>query len=232
MDNGFVIYLNGKVIGVYNNELLANSFINGGIQNKFFDKKNIHIEKFVMNSCFSVNEIDNNLKNKKNLEDIENQKKQLEKKKQDDELKKKDEIERKKLEKELQDKKKELENSEEFTKIQQEKIDLTQKINEIKYEKKRLDELRQEYDSNLTLYKRFSSEKEKDSKFIIPELFTLKYSIYNKLDKDDNLTFENYKEEWEKVKPKNNYDLFKSNNYEDSFNKKDDSIDEEIVMNI
>ena len=67
MDNGFVIYLNGKVIGIYNNELLANSFINGGIQNKFFDKKNIHIEKFVMNSCFSVNETDNNLKYKKKI---------------------------------------------------------------------------------------------------------------------------------------------------------------------
>ena len=223
MDNGFIIYLNSKVIGVYNNELLANSFINGGIQNNFFDKKNIRLEKFVMNSCFSVNETKNN------LEDIENQKIQLEKNKKDDEMKKKKELERKKLEKELQDKKKELESSEEFAKIQQEKIDITQQMNEIKYEKKKLDELLQEYNSNLTLYNRFSSEKEKDSNFIIPELFTLKYSIYKKLDTDNNLSFENYKNEWEKVKPKNNYDLFKSNTYEDSYNKKGE---EEILLNI
>jgi hypothetical protein len=247
MENGFVIYLHGKVIGIFNNEVLANGFVDGGVQNNFFEKKHILIEKYVMNSCFLVKNNDmstNESKTKQILVEIENRKKEIERKKIEDEknsqeeakrkeieLEKKKELEkRKELEEEIAKKKKEMENSEEFTKIQQDKIDLNQKINELKYEKKKMVEQEQEYTNNLHLYKKFVIEKEKDSNFNIPELFTLKFSVYNRLDKEDKLTFENYKEEWDKVKPKNNYDLFKSNNYEESFAKKDN--DEEIIIDI
>jgi hypothetical protein len=68
--------------------------------------------------------------------------------------------------------------------------------------------------------------------FIIPELFTLKYGIFDKLNSENKLNFENYREEFNKVKPKNNYDMFSANPYEESFiNKKDDK-DEELIFDI
>jgi hypothetical protein len=53
--------------------------------------------------------------------------------------------------------------------------------------------------------------------FVVPPLFSLKYCIYEKLENENNLSFSNYKIEWDKVKPVNNYDLFTENPYEDSF---------------
>ena len=104
----------------------------------------------------------------------------------------------------------------------QEKIDLNSKINELKYEKKKLLEEQTTYNNDLKLFELFTKEQHKNSDFIIPELFNLKFDIFNKLNINNTLNFENFKEEYDKVKPGNNYDeMFKVNPYEETFiNKK------------
>ena len=247
--NVFVLYLKGLVIGAFDNEYLLKCFIDGGIQNNFFTDKDIKTEKFVMNTNY-------NLTNKKvvneevNEEDEERNRIQeiLKKNRSNESITKirenrikKEELERieeetqKKKEEEAKIRKKLLEESDEYKILQQDKIDLTHNINKLKLEKKKLKEAEAEYNINLNLYKKFSEEIAKKSEnFSIPELFLLKYSIYEKLDKENNLNFESFKVIWDKEKPKNDYDVFKSNPYEDSFisNKEDENIEIELEIPI
>ena len=44
-----------------------------------------------------------------------------------------------------------------------------------------------------------------------------KYPIFEKLTLENKLSFDNFLEEYEKVKPENNYDMFTSNSYEQKF---------------
>jgi hypothetical protein len=60
-------------------------------------------------------------------------------------------------------------------------------------------------------------EKEKQLSFVIPEIFNLKYRLFEKLETTNTLSFDVFYEEWEKIKPKNNYSMFGSNSYEESF---------------
>jgi hypothetical protein len=134
-------------------------------------------------------------------------------------------FEKKKLEKEIKAKESELEKTDEYKTMMQEKIDLNSKINELKLEKKKLLEAQISYNNDVKLYDFFTKEKEKNVTFIIPELFTLKFDIFNRLTNNNSLTFENFKDEYDKLKPKNDYDdVFKINSYEESFvkNKKSD----------
>ena len=220
MENkAYILYLNNKILGVFDNEKSLKNFIEGGIQNNFFNNRNLRTQIFEMNSCYEINnniinnnKINNKINNNKLEETIEKEKiiKLLEKRK---------------LEKEIKVKEIEMEKSEEYVKMMQDKIDLNSKINELKYEKKKLLDAESTYKNDLKLFETFVEEKEKNTDFIIPELFTLKFDIFTRLSNDSLLTFENFKEEYDKIKPKNNYDdMFKVNAYEELFvdNKKTD----------
>ena len=124
--------------------------------------------------------------------------------------------------------------SDKYKEMQQDKIDINHQLNELKLEKKRLKELEAEYTSNLNLYKHFVETKNKNKEFKIPELFILKFNIYEKLDEENNLNFESFKNIWNKEKPKNEYELFKTNPYEDSFvnNKKEENFEIELEISI
>ena len=220
MENkAYILYLKNKILGVFDNEKSLKNFIEGGIQNNFFNNRNLRTQIFEMNSCYEINnniinnnKINNKINNNKLEETIEKEKiiKLLEKRK---------------LEKEIKVKEIEMEKSEEYVKMMQDKIDLNSKINELKYEKKKLLDAESNYKNDLKLFETFVEEKEKNTDFIIPELFTLKFDIFTRLSNDSLLTFENFKEEYDKIKPKNNYDdMFKVNAYEELFvdNKKTD----------
>jgi hypothetical protein len=97
------------------------------------------------------------------------------------------------------------------------KIDINHDINELKKQKKQLEEDKQSFTYDLKIYEKLKIEKEKIENFEIPEIFALKFNIYEKLEASNNLTFEVFKIEWEKVKPKNNYSLFSANPYENLF---------------
>ncbi len=223
---GYILIKNEKVIGVFDNEEMIDTFINGGIQNEFFDKKSIKKLKFTMNSIYCHN-------NKFNSITVKNddQTNNLDEEKQN-EVKKKEVDERIKRKKELEEKTKELLKDEEYQKIMQDKIDTKHEINELKQKKKKYEESKNTYDSDIKLYATFQKEKEKNDQFVIPEIFSLKYELFEKLEKSNRLTFDAFYEEWEVIKPKNNYSMFGSNPYEDSFVTKNTHEDINIEMDI
>jgi len=74
------------------------------------------------------------------------------------------------------------------------KSEITRKLNLLKLQKKRLQEKKLEYETNVKLYYKFKTEKDKEKNFNIPELFIEKYNILKKLESNDELTFEKYLE--------------------------------------
>ena len=206
---GFILILKNEAIGIYDNEEILNNFINGCLQNNFFNKDDIKIKKYNINSINCLNIENTNFQNK-----IISEKKEI--------------IKEKNLEKE----KKELIESEEYTKLMQMKIDTKHQINELKKQKIKLEEEKESYEYDLKIYKKLKNEKEIIENFEIPEIFTLKFNIYKKLEETNELNFEVFKIEWEKVKPQNNYSLFSPNIYDNSFinsnNKEDINIDIDI----
>ena len=251
---GYLLIKNEKVIGVFDNEEIIDTFINGGIQNEFFNKKSIKKLKFTMNSIYCHNnkfnsitvkndEQTSNLDGEKQKEvtnkdleetktEIEEKKTEIEEKKTEIEEKKKEIEEKIKRKKDLEEKTKELLKDEEYQKIMQEKIDTKHEINELKQKKKKYEEAKNTYDCDIKLYATFQKEIEKNDQFVIPEIFSLKYELFEKLEKSNRLTFDAFYGEWEVIKPKNNYSMFGSNPYEDSFVTKNTPEDINIEMDI
>ena len=179
MLTGFILFLKNEAIGIYDNEEILNNFINGCYQNNFFNKDDIKIKKYNINSINCLN-----TEEKKIPEKIIPEKK----------------IPEKNLEN-LKNLKKELIESEEYKKLMQMKIDTKHEINELKKQKIKLEEDKESYEYDLKIYKKLKNEKEKIENFEIPEIFTLKYNIYKKLEESNELNFNVFKTEWEKVKP-------------------------------
>jgi hypothetical protein len=215
---GFILILKNEAIGIYDNEEILNNFINGCLQNNFFNKDDIKIKKYNINSINCLNIENTNYQSKIILE-----KKEIIKEKKIENIKK-----------ELNESEeyKELIKSEEYTKLMQMKIDTKHQINELKKQKIKLAEEKESYEYDLKIYKKLKNEKEKIENFEIPEIFSLKFNIYKKLEELNELNFEVFKIEWEKVKPLNNYSLFSTNTYENLFtnsnNKEEINIDIDI----
>ena len=112
------------------------------------------------------------------------------------------------------------------------KIDTKHEINELKKQKIKLEEDKESYEYDLKVYKKLKNEKEKIENFEIPEIFTLKYNIYKKLEESNELNFNVFKTEWEKVKPLNNYNLFTANTYENLFTNSNNKEDINIEIDI
>jgi hypothetical protein len=132
------------------------------------------------------------------------------------------EEERKELTKEekklLQEKLKE--HDEKYGKIAQQKTDMVHDINILKTKKKKLEESKKMYDNDLDLYNKFKMEKN----FKVPELFLDKYNIFEKLEKENNLSWETFRNSY---KPTTYYNEdFETNEYEKIFEKVD--ISEEL----
>lgn len=84
------------------------------------------------------------------------------------------------------DMKKEMEEKE--LKLGLEKYKLNRELNELKMEKKRLDERKNQYETDLKLYNIFKTKKN----FTIPELFIEKFNLFKKLEEKNTLNFDNY----------------------------------------
>jgi len=114
---GYILFNNENIIGIFDDEEFMNTYINGCIQNNFFNRNNIKIEKYTMNSLFCH---DRKI-NKEEL--IKNKKKSVEFQ----------ETNNKKINL------KELQEDENYKKIIQEKADTKHEINELKQKKKKID---------------------------------------------------------------------------------------------
>jgi hypothetical protein len=199
---GYVLFKNENVIGIFDDEQIINTYIDGCIQNNFFTRDTIKIQKYTMNSlfCHNKDEIINTVEVKKsNVESNKNQ------------------IIKSTVESEKKIDFKELYKDENYKKVVQNKIDTKHEINELKQKKKKIEESKITYDVDIKLYEKFKTEKDKQLSFIIPEIFNLKYELFEKLETTNRLSFDEFYNEWEKIKPKNNYSMFGSNSYEDSF---------------
>jgi hypothetical protein len=201
-----ILYDNNNVIGVYYDDNLMNLEINGLVQKKFIKRNQIKIEKYTANSLYCHDQENNkdiiiDIKPNNNLDNNINL-----------DIKTNNNLDNNLL------------KSEEYIKIQQEKIDTKHKINELKNQKKKFLEEKQQYDYDLTLYYQLKKEEINE----IPEIFALKYNIFEKL--EENINFNNFMEEYKKVKPDNNYNLFSSNVYDDDFIKNNKH--DEIILDI
>lgn len=70
-----------------------------------------------------------------------------------------------------------------------EKYELNRELNELKIEKERLNEKKNQFDSDIKLYNMFKTNVNLE----IPELFKEKFCLFKKLEDENILNFENYK---------------------------------------
>ena len=89
-------------------------------------------------------------------------------------------------------------------------------LNRLKHTKKKYEEELSQYKYDIEMYNKLKAEKDQNSNFIIPEIFALKYKIFESL---SPITFDGFKEIWDKEKPVNNYDMFSTTSHEMSFAK-------------
>jgi hypothetical protein len=88
----------------------------------------------------------------------------------------------------------------------QQKIDIVNRINNLRNDKKKIEEQHIEYEYNLKLYYKFKQELLKNSKFTVPCLFIDKYELFDKLEKEKNLSFENFINLYKPVQVSTEYD--------------------------
>lgn len=85
--------------------------------------------------------------------------------------------------------------------------EITRELNLLKQQKKRLQEKQVEYESNLELYNRFKKEMKVKEAFIVPELFLSKFKLFEKLENENEISFENYMKYDEHKFLENSYEL-------------------------
>lgn len=103
-----------------------------------------------------------------------------------------------------------------------EKSNITQKINLLNLEKKKINEKENEFNYDLELYNKFKLIIKQNPKFIIPELFIEKFKIFEKLDDNNNLNFENFYDNYIITKIETDYDnLFNNTDHLNKFINRD-----------
>jgi len=108
-----------------------------------------------------------------------------------------------------------------------EKIEIQHNINILNIQKEKIKELKQIYENDIKLYEIFKKEKNNNNNFTIPELFELKFIIFNKLEKENNLSFDIFINEYNKNKDNKDINLFNTNEYEENFINKSVTINPE-----
>ena len=83
-------------------------------------------------------------------------------------------------------------SQEEEEKRNKKKCELEYKLNNLKKEKDKIEESKKTYKVDVELYKKFKKIKEENYQFDIPEMFVEKYKVFEMIDKDDNLNWENF----------------------------------------
>jgi len=79
-------------------------------------------------------------------------------------------------------------------------------INKLKLDKKKMEEKKTKFDYDLELYKKFKKMKEKDFSFDVPVMFKNMYDLFEKLDNNNDLSFESFIENYVEEKILTQYD--------------------------
>lgn len=164
----YVLFKSDKVIGVFDTLDCVENMINGLKQHKLCSKSKLSVRKFYKNTIYEV--IDNNISKRAN-NNIENN--------TEDNIKSNNEnIKELTLEEEIERNKK--------------KSELEYELTRLKKDKERIDESKKMYKVDLDLYKKFKKIKEDNNCFEIPDLFVEKYKIFEMIDKENKLDWENF----------------------------------------
>lgn len=96
----------------------------------------------------------------------------------------------------------------------QQKIDIMSHINKLKLEKKKMEEKKTKFDYDLQLYEKFKKNKRDDFSFDVPIMFKNIYDLFEKLDNNNDLSFESFIENYIEEKMLTQYDdMFTSEAY-------------------
>jgi hypothetical protein len=96
----------------------------------------------------------------------------------------------------LQKKKDQRIQQQKIIELGQQKIDIMSQINKLKLDKKKMEEKKTKFDYDLELYKKFKKMKEKDFSFDVPVMFKNMYDLFEKLDNNNDLSFESFIENY------------------------------------
>jgi hypothetical protein len=192
----YLIKYNNNIIGVYNDIDIATLFIKSCLSNKLMIGS-ADILVYIMNSCLYVKTINVILDLTKTEKPINKQVKI------EENIILANEIDY---------------NDPKYLKLSEEKIDLQHKINMLKIQRERIEQSKKVYENDIKLYNNFKEQKDNDNLFIIPELFKDKFNIFENLDNQNKLSWDNFIKEYNHD---NIYtDYFSSNSYDESFSKK------------
>jgi hypothetical protein len=72
------------------------------------------------------------------------------------------------------------------------KSNIDYELNKLKKDKDKINESKKTYKIDLDLYQKFKKIKNNDNQFEIPELFIEKYGVFEMIDADNNLNWENF----------------------------------------
>jgi hypothetical protein len=106
----------------------------------------------------------------------------------------------------LQKKKDQRIQQQKIIELGQQKIDIMSQINKLKLDKKKMEEKKTKFDYDLELYKKFKKMKEKDFSFDVPVMFKNIYDLFEKLDNNNDLSFESFIENYVEEKILTQYD--------------------------
>ena len=227
--NIYLIKNNNNILGIYIDLDIALDYVYGLINSNLIQKSsNIVIYKYKKNSCIILKEytIDLNyeISQKKNI----NYHKSIFIKQEDNKYESDSLIESSQITSiNTIDEEYRIKNEREFINKQnilgQNKINVVHDINLLKEEVKKKEEKLNQYNYDLELYNKFKDTKNKNSSFIIPILFEQKYNIFNILDNQNKLTYDNFMKTYKPEKINTQYiDLFE----EDTLSEKEDTLSE------
>lgn len=152
----YVIEYNENILGIYNDYTSLTNLINGLKQNGLLNINNINILEYTINSIYCVRKYNYLDETKKELLPKTNNINNLD-----------------------------ITDPDVIKKLN-EKIEIQHNINILNMKKEKAKELKQIYDNDIKLYEIFQKEKNNNENFIIPELFEIKYKIFNLLEKKIN----------------------------------------------
>jgi ribosomal protein S8 len=166
----YVLFKSDKVIGVFDSLDCVENMINGLKQHKLCSKSKLTVRKFHRNTICEVK----NDSISKEANDY------ISKEDNDDNISKGaiENIKELTLEEEIERNKK--------------KSELEYELTRLKKDKERIDESKKTFKVDLDLYKQFKKLKEENNCFEIPDLFVEKYKIFEMIDKEDKLDWENF----------------------------------------
>jgi hypothetical protein len=72
-------------------------------------------------------------------------------------------------------------------------------INLLKSQREKIIESKNKYEVDMKLYNQFKENKVKDENFVVPDIFEVKYKIFEKLDNNDELSWDNFASEFKET---------------------------------